>query len=190
MRVITGSARGMNLDTLAGEDVTRPTAAVVKEAIFSSIQFELEGRTMLDLYAGCGQMGIEALSRGAEKAPFVDSSRDAINVITSNLKKTKLYQKSNVLCMDVGKYLESARGRYEFDYVFIDPPYAARALPKTLAALYDAGLLKPTSLIICEDDKHLECDDVMISDRYELVKKTNYGRVSVTYFKPKGLEDD
>lgn len=189
MRVITGKARGMNLETLPGEDVTRPTPGVVKEAVFSSIQFELEGRTMLDLYAGCGQMGIEALSRGCAKATFVDSSRDACGIITKNLQKTKLYQDANVVCMDAMQFAKSAKGRYQFDYVFIDPPYAMRAVPETLAAIYDAGILKPTSLVICEDDRHLDFDDSLIKERYDIIKKSVYGRVAVIYMKIKGGEN-
>ena len=96
MRIITGTARGMALTTLDGE-ATRPTLAKVKEALFSAIQFDIEGRRVLDLFAGSGQLGLEALSRGAEKATFVDSSKEATAIITQNAQKTHLYQKSNVL---------------------------------------------------------------------------------------------
>ena len=114
MRIITGSARGINLKTLEGED-TRPTPERVKEAVFSSIQFDIAGKTVLDLFAGSGQMGLEALSRGAEKATLVDASRDAANIITENAKKAKLYPKTNVLCMDWKAYIRAAGGRSSFD---------------------------------------------------------------------------
>ena len=101
MRIITGTARGTRLSSPEGEEITRPTAEKVKEAVFSSIQFDIEGREVLDLFAGSGQMGLEALSRGAEKCTFVDNSREAIKFVTENAQKTKLYKKSNVLCMDL-----------------------------------------------------------------------------------------
>ena len=189
MRVITGTARGTKLDTLPGENITRPTPEVVKEAVFSSIQFDLEGRTMLDLFAGSGQMGIEALSRGAEKVTFVDGAREATGIITQNLKKTKLYPQSNVLCMEYSQYIKSARGRYEFDFVFLDPPYSSGILKHALCDIYDAELLKSTSLVICEDEKYMDMEDVMIANRYELVKQARYGRVIITYLKPRGLEE-
>ena len=185
MRVITGTARGTRLSTLAGEDVTRPTPELVKEAVFSSIQFELEGRTMLDLFAGSGQMGIEALSRGAAAATFVDASRDAVKIIGENVKKTHLEDKSTVVTATAEQYIKTSRGK-KFDYVFLDPPYALRALPDTLAAIYDAGLLKETSVVICEDEKYFDEGDEKIFSRYELRKSARYGRIIVTYLAPKG----
>ena len=189
MRIVTGSARGIALQTLEGE-TTRPTPAVVKEAIFSSIQFELEGRTMLDLFAGSGQMGLEALSRGAEKATLVDGNRDAVNIIMANAKKTKLYQKTNVLCMDWEQYIKSAAGRNAFDIIFLDPPYASELLPKVLCALFDANMVKENTIVICESGSKLDTEDVMISARYDLKKEARYGRVYVTYFTPKQEESD
>ena len=189
MRVITGIARGQKLQTLPGEDITRPTPEVVKEAVFSALHFELEGRTMLDLFAGCGQMGIEALSRGASKVTFVDSAKQATGIITQNLQKTGFYQQSNVLCMDWKQYIKSAANRYEFDYVFLDPPYAQKLLPSILSEIYDAGLLKSTSTVICEDEKYMDENDVMITERYNIAKVSRYGRVIITYLKPKGLDE-
>ncbi len=189
MRIITGSARGIALQTLEGE-VTRPTPAVVKEAIFSSIQFDIEGRTMLDLFAGSGQMGLEALSRGAAKCTFVDGNKDATNIITANAKKTKLYPQCNVLCMDWEQYIKSAAKRSSFDIVFLDPPYADALVPKVLCELFDSDMIKDTSLIICESGEKLDTDNVMISERYNVKKEARYGRVYVTYFTPKTEETD
>lgn len=176
----------MKLYTLSGEDVTRPTPEVVKEAVFSSIQFEIEGRTMLDLFAGSGQMGIEALSRGAKSAVFVDSSRDAVGIINKNIEKTRFGNASKVICASAEQYVKTAREK--FDYVFLDPPYALRALPKTLVAIYDAWLLKSTSVVICEDEKYPSESDDEISKRYDLKKSARYGRVIVSYYAPKGLD--
>ncbi|MBO4353820.1 MAG: 16S rRNA (guanine(966)-N(2))-methyltransferase RsmD [Clostridia bacterium] len=185
MRVITGTARGRKLATLPGEDITRPTLEVVKEAVFSSIQFDLEGRTMLDLFAGSGQMGIEALSRGAAKATFIDVSRDAVSIITQNLQKTDLYAQANVICTDWRQYVNSAKGRYKFDFVFLDPPYSTGMLAQAAAEVYDAGLLKETSVVICEDEKRLDMTDPLLSERYILKKDARYGRAYVSYLLPK-----
>lgn len=188
MRIITGSARGINLKTLEGED-TRPTPERVKEAVFSYIQFDIAGKTVLDLFAGSGQMGLEALSRGAEKATLVDASRDAANIITENAKKTKLYPKTNVLCMDWKAYIRAAGGRSSFDYIYLDPPYAMRLLPEILAALCDADMINTGGMVICEDEKPLDIEEnVMLAARYEKVKGVKYGRVHITYLKPKAGE--
>lgn len=189
MRIITGSARGTSLQTLEGE-VTRPTPAVVKEAIFSSIQFDIDGRTMLDLFAGSGQMGLEALSRGAEKCTFVDGNKEAVSIITANAKKTKLYPKTNILCMDWEQYIKSAAKRNSFDIVFLDPPYAENILPKVLIKLFDFDMIKETSIIICESGEKLDTADPMISERFNVTKEARYGRVFVTYLTPKKEEAD
>lgn len=187
MRIITGSARGCNLTTLEG-DTTRPTPAKVKEAVFSSIQFDIEGRRVLDLFAGSGQLGLEALSRGAEKATFVDATREATGIITANAQKTHLYAKSNVLCMDWKQYIKSAEGRNKFDLVFLDPPYALHLLAQVTAALYDADLLADGALLICEDETGDLSQDVMVQARYSVVKESRYGRVHITILTPK-IED-
>ena len=95
MKIITGIARGMNLETLEG-DATRPTSQRVKEAVFSMIQFDIEGASVLDLFAGSGQLGLEALSRGAKKATFSDSSRDAVDIVMRNAKKSRLFDKCRI----------------------------------------------------------------------------------------------
>ena len=121
MRIITGSARGTKLETLEG-DATRPTADRVKEAVFNIIQFEVEGRSMLDLFAGSGQMALEALSRGAESALLADSGTDAVNIIKSNAKKARLYEKCRVLCSDYKSVIRGCADREKFDIIFLDPP--------------------------------------------------------------------
>lgn len=189
MRIITGSARGCSLATLEG-DTTRPTPAKVKEAVFSAIQFDIEGRRVLDLFAGSGQLGLEALSRGAEKATFVDASREAVSIVTANAQKTHLYQKSNVLCMDWKQYIKSAEGRNKFDLVFLDPPYALHLLPQVTAALYDADLLADGALVVCEDETGGLGADVMVEARFSVVKEARYGRVHITILSPLTEEDD
>mgnify|MGYP002675531026 CR=1 FL=1 len=116
MRVITGTARGRVLRTLEGEDV-RPTTDRVKEAVFSIIQFEIEGRRVLDLFAGSGQLGIEALSRGADSATFVDMSKDSLATVKYNLEHTKLGDRAKVIQTDALSFLKLTKDR--FDIVFI-----------------------------------------------------------------------
>ena len=122
MRVITGTARGRRLVTPAGL-ATRPTSEMAKEAIFSIIQFEVEGSMVLDLFAGSGQLGIEALSRGAKEAVFVENNRAAVRCIQDNLKFTHLEQQATVLPFDVLAALARLEGQRPFQIIFMDPPY-------------------------------------------------------------------
>ena len=121
MRVITGKARGVQLKTPDGM-LTRPTTDRVKEALFSIIQFELPGARVLDLFGGTGQLGIEAISRGAKEAVFVDAREDACKLIRENLKRTKMEQAGKVIRSDYLDYLK--RCRETFDIILLDPPYA------------------------------------------------------------------
>ncbi|MGI6265121.1 MAG: 16S rRNA (guanine(966)-N(2))-methyltransferase RsmD [Acutalibacteraceae bacterium] len=146
MRIITGTARGRRLETLAGED-TRPTAQRVKEGLFSAIQFELEGRRVLDLFAGSGQLGLEALSRGAESCVFVDKNAAAAEVARRNLRHTGMDDRGQVLSRDAMTYLQ---GCGTFDLVFLDPPYASGLLIPALEAV--AVHVSPGGLIVCETD--------------------------------------
>lgn len=146
MRVITGTARGMRLRALEG-DTVRPTYDRVKEAIFSMIQFDIEGRRVLDLFAGSGQLGIEALSRGAQNATFVDSNKESIAVIKENLDKTKLSKTAVVLQTDAVGFIKNYRG-VEFDVVLLDPPYYENLLLEVLP--YVAQHTSEGGVIVCE----------------------------------------
>ena len=129
MRVITGKARGISLKTPSGM-ATRPTADRVKEALFSIIQFQIPGARVLDLFGGTGQLGIEALSRGACAAVFVDEREDACQLIRENLRRTNFQQSGTVLRSDYLAYLR--RCREKFDIIFLDPPYAEVFLENSL----------------------------------------------------------
>ncbi|MBR4279137.1 MAG: 16S rRNA (guanine(966)-N(2))-methyltransferase RsmD [Clostridia bacterium] len=153
MRIITGTARGTKLKTLPGND-TRPTTEICKEAVFSVIQFELHDRVMLDLFGGCGQMALEALSRGAEKAVIVDSSRAACEVIKENATKTKLMKQCRVVTSDWKEYLRGASGREKFDLVYLDPPYQEGILDDILHRLQYSEILASGAIVICESDKN------------------------------------
>ncbi|MBR2951357.1 MAG: 16S rRNA (guanine(966)-N(2))-methyltransferase RsmD [Clostridia bacterium] len=149
MRIITGTAKGKRLKTLEG-DATRPTSERMKEAIFSAIQFDLEDRTVLDLFAGCGQLGLEALSRGAKSAMFVDASNDAITVIKQNAQATDFFSRSRFLTSDYRNYIRKAARRDSFDLVFIDPPYALGAVSDAIDRLVRADMLRRGAIIVAE----------------------------------------
>ncbi len=155
MRIITGSARSVRLIALEGEEVTRPTSERVKEALFSMIQFDLEGRRILDLFAGSGQLGLEALSRGAVSALFSDADRNACDVIKKNAQKTKLYEKSRVLNTDYKAVIRGCQGREKFDIVFLDPPYASDMLQDAIDRMVRADILADGALICCESNRDM-----------------------------------
>ena len=181
MRMITGRARGVKLATLEGEQ-TRPTAERAKEAVFSMLQFEIEDRRVLDLFAGSGQLGLEAVSRGAGSATLVDRSREAIEVIKKNCLKTRLAPECEVICADYKEFLRSCHGKKRYDLVFLDPPYALGALPKVLRRLTEGGLLVPNAKIVCES---ASSDDVFagedtLASRFEILRTAKYGVAHVT----------
>lgn len=148
MRVIAGDARGSKLAALPGMEVTRPTADRVKEGMFSAVQFILPGAKVLDLFAGSGQLGIEALSRGAAKCVFVDENREAAAVVTQNLKSTGLYQKAVVANTEVFSYLSGTRDA--FDIILLDPPYRYGTVEKALPLL--EKILAEDGVILAETE--------------------------------------
>ncbi len=178
MRIITGKAKGCRLETLTGLD-TRPTVERVKEGIFSAINFEIEGRRVLDLFAGSGQMGLEALSRGAASCVFVDSSRDAVQVVRRNMAATRLAQNATVLCRDALSFLQQNADR--FDLVFLDPPYDAALLLPCLEAL--SGQVAPGGAVLCESDRQTELPDEV--GGFYLDRSYRYGRVVVRLYRCK-----
>lgn len=185
MRIITGSARGVSLLTLPGE-ATRPTAERTKEAVFSMIQFDIEGRKVLDLFAGSGQLALEALSRGAASAVLCDKSKDAINIIKKNAEKTRLTEKCKIFSSDAQTLL-GRLGDERFDIVFLDPPYALKTIPSILSLLVTNKRLKPTSIIVCEtaDDSDVFDSDDALCDKFNIRKQTRYGAACITIISPK-----
>ena len=178
MNIITGTARGTKLKTLDGE-ATRPTLQRAKEVIFSAIQFDIEGRRVLDLFAGSGQLGLEALSRGAEYAVLVDKSPDAFDTIKENAQKTHLYKKCRIVNMDYADYILSAkRGGVKFDLVFLDPPYDSGLLVPALKSVSVNGLLSDAATVIAEWEKDTLLDEnPQLNDMYELAKLYKSGRI-------------
>jgi len=175
MRIITGTARGIRLETLDGE-TTRPTIERIKEAVFSMIQFDIEGRRVLDLFAGSGQLGLEALSRGALKAVFVDNDREAAEIVKCNAQKTKLYEKCVILNTDYQQYIKNSKGKEKFDIIFLDPPYQTDMLDKALNRIAECDILHDNGIIICESDR----TEPLSSEGMELVKHARYGKVYIT----------
>ena len=147
MRVIAGKAKGIQLNTPEGM-LTRPTTDRVKEALFSIIQFELPGARVLDLFGGTGQLGIEALSRGASNAVFVDSRREACQLIRSNLKKTHLEDQATVVQSDYMEYLNRSTGLFQI--VLLDPPYAEVFLENAIKKITEIDILQSGGIIIAE----------------------------------------
>lgn len=181
MRVITGIARGRTLTAVPGMDV-RPTAEKVKEAVFSSIQFEVEGARVLDLFCGSGQMGIEALSRGAGLCVFVDQARASIEVTRRNLAVTGLAGASRVIQSDAQSFLRGAAlrsTREKFDIAFLDPPYSQGIVQEILPLL--PPLMNDAGVILCEhEEKDLLADAV---GEFRRVRKYRYGRISISAYR-------
>ena len=147
MRVITGKARGIQLKTPDGMQ-TRPTTDRVKEALFSIIHFDIPGAKVLDLFSGTGQLGIEALSRGADSAVFVDAREDACKIIRENLKRTKLETQGRVVRSDYLEYLRCSREK--FDIILLDPPYAEVFLENALNCIAEIDILQSGGIIVTE----------------------------------------
>lgn len=184
MRIITGSAKGKKLVSLEGE-ATRPTSERIKEAVFSSIQFDVEGRRVLDLFAGSGQMGLEALSRGAAKATFIDLSREAMDIVKQNAKTTGFFDVSHFLVSDWRNYIRKASGREQFDLIFIDPPYAMECCADAAAYLAKTELIIPGAIVVLESgEEEINMDDPRLSG-YRVIKSTHYGKktfVNILFF--------
>ena len=175
VRIITGSKKGKKLITLEG-DATRPTSERIKGAIFSSIQFDIENRRVLDLFAGSGQLGFEALSRGAESVTFVDSERDAMEIVKKNARDLDFFDKSKFSVADYRNYIRKASGRDKFDLVFIDPPYAMECCVDAAMRLREAELIIPGAIVVLESGTEtVDANDPRLSG-FEFVKSTAYGK--------------
>ncbi len=178
MRVISGKARGVNLKTPEGLQ-TRPTADRVKEAMFSILQFELPGARVLDLFGGTGQLGIEAISRGAHSAVFVDAGDAACKLIKENLKRTKLEDQGRVVRADYLQYLSACRET--FDMIFLDPPYAEVFLENALNRISEIDILQMNGIIVTERPVEKALD--LELPGFTRSKDYKYGKTIVTIFR-------
>lgn len=182
MRVITGTARGRQLISLPGDDITRPTADKVKEGIFSAIQFDVEGRQVLDLFSGSGQLAIETLSRGAAFATIVDCNQRCIDIINKNLENTGFSGLAKVIRSDYSSFLSTARPVYGI--AFIDPPYASGLMEDALRKC--AGVMALGGIIVCE---HLRSAEVPGDfDDIKFIKTYNYGITAVSIYRKSGMD--
>ena len=178
MRVITGKARGVSLKTPDGM-LTRPTADRVKEALFSIINFDIPGAKVLDLFGGTGQLGIEALSRGADRAVFVDAREDACRLIRENLTRTKLQASAQVVRGDYMDYLN--RCKEQFSIIFLDPPYAEEFLEKSLKRITEIDILQSGGIIVTE--RPLGKDLPWEFPGYERSKDYKFGKTLLTIYR-------
>jgi len=181
MRVITGTARGRKLKEPAGME-TRPTTDRVKEGIFSSIQFELEGRRVLDLFGGTGQMGVEALSRGAAHCTFVDLRKEAVSVIRENVNLTGFADRAQIIQGDALAFL--SRCREPFDVIFLDPPYESGLLEKTMELVTTIDIVSENGIIVCENGSSAGWPQVL--PPYRLQKEYRYGKIKTALYRRQG----
>lgn len=178
MRVITGTARGRKLGELKGME-TRPTTDQVKESMFNILQFDIEGRRVLDLFAGTGQLGIEALSRGAAGCTFVDQRREAVNLIRSNLKHCALSERARVVQGEALGYLSMAREQYHL--IFLDPPYHMDLLENAIKKIAEIDILTENGIIICESPAEKVLPE--LDAPYRKGREYRYGKIKLTVYR-------
>ncbi|WP_318653910.1 16S rRNA (guanine(966)-N(2))-methyltransferase RsmD [Lawsonibacter sp. OA9] len=183
MRVISGSARGRRLKELQGMD-TRPTTDKVKESLFNIIQFEIEGRRVLDLFGGTGQLGIEALSRGADHCTFVDMRKEAAALIRENLRLTGLSERSRVVQGDALSFLSSCGEK--FDVILLDPPYRTELLEKSVKRITEFDILREHGIMICESAAERELP--ALPPPYERGREYRYGKIRLTVCRRAGSD--
>jgi len=180
MRVISGTARGTKLKSVEGLS-TRPTLDRVKESVFNILNSDIEIREsrVLDLFAGSGALGIEALSRGASRCVFVDKDVASIKIVKENLEKTRLADKADIYMLEAGAAVSRLRGE-KFDIVFLDPPYSKDIVPRIIGEIISSGILSGGAVVVVEHDK----DDAIL-DRYgnlAMYKTRQYGGIAVSFF--------
>ncbi len=176
MRVITGEKKGRRLAAPMGLS-TRPTSEMTKEAVFSAIQFEIEGANFCDLFAGSGQMGIEALSRGARRAYFAENSSEALSCIRANVKSLELEDKSEIYSGDVFTFIKTTSA--VFDIVFLDPPYNSQLIEELLKLM--GNRVSPKGVILCETEKREETP--LKAGSFEKVKEYKYGKAKISAYR-------
>ena len=176
MRIITGKARGKKLITLEGEAV-RPTTDKVKESLFNILQFQLEGRTFLDMFAGSGQIALEAVSRGAKSAVLIDASKSAAAEIANNIKSCGFERECTLVNADSVMYVKNSR--LKFDVAFIDPPYKNGLIESALMAA--AEKMNPGGIIVCEHPFDEELPET--AGEFQKAKVYKYGKVVLTSYK-------
>lgn len=182
MRVISGKARGKKLKSLEGMN-TRPTLDRVKEALFNIIQFDIENKVFLDLFAGSGAIGIEAISRGAKSVTFCDNSAEAIKIINTNIKETRSTQQARVINKDYKEALKYlAQNGEKFDIIYLDPPYKTEFANKAVEEITKLNLLSKNGIIIIETDDEKKEEEI-INEGIEIFDKRKYGRAILIFIR-------
>ncbi len=177
MRIVAGDARGRKLKELPGLD-TRPTTDKVKESMFNIVQFDIEGRRVLDLFAGTGQLGCEALSRGAEYVTFVDQKKEAVRIVKENAALVADPDRFEVLQRDALAFVSARPGKYGL--VFLDPPYHTGLMEKALEAISAIDIVAEHGIIVCESAS----DETLptLSAPYEMGREYRYGKIKITLY--------
>ena len=184
MRVISGTARGRRLKELPGMD-TRPTTDKVKESLFNIIQFDIEGRRVLDLFGGTGQLGIEALSRGASRCTFVDMNRQAAAIIRENVTAVGFADQAMVQQGDAMAFLSGCREKY--DLIFLDPPYQTQLLENCVQAVVKFDILSEHGIMVCESAVEKQLPEP--SAPYEKGREYRYGKIKLTVYRRQGSSE-
>ena len=174
LRIITGRMKGKKLKSLEG-DATRPTSDRIKGAMFSSIQFDIENRRVLDLFAGTGQLGLEALSRGADSVTFVDMSREAMDVVKENARALGVFDACRYSVADFRNFIRKAGGRDSYDLVFIDPPYGMKCCLEAAELLAEREVIIPGAIIVMESGEE-DMSGASELPGFEVIKSTAYGK--------------
>lgn len=184
MRVISGTARGLKLNTPTNNDI-RPTTDRVKESMFNIISSQVYDSVVLDLFSGSGALGIECISRGAKEAYFCDKSRESVKVLKSNIDKTRFDKKSHVMNEDYKSAVKKLASKgMKFDLIFVDPPYYEGLFEDVMKTIDDYGILDDDGTVVVEHDADIEMKD--IGDLY-IYKEKKYGITMLTFY---GLEED
>lgn len=182
MRVISGNARGKKLVSLEGMN-TRPTLDRVKEALFNIIQFDIADKDVLDLFAGSGAIGIEAISRGAKSATFCDNSIDAVKIIKTNIENTRSKDKATVINKDYSLALKQLRKENkQFDIIYLDPPYKTDFANKAIEEIINLNLLSKDGIIIVETDDNKK-DETINTKNIKIFDKRKYGRAILIFIR-------
>lgn len=184
MRVISGTARGVRLKTPDGL-ATRPTADRVKEAMFSILQFDLPGASVLDLFGGSGQLGIEAISRGAKNAVFVDQQEAACKLIRENLQRVKFENNAQVIRSDYASFLKNCQ--LKFDIILLDPPYAENFLENALNLISEIDILQSNGIMVCE--RPVEKEGMLDIPGFSRSRDYKYGNTFLTVYRKADPEE-
>lgn len=181
MRVIAGKAKGRILKSVPGMN-TRPTTDKVKESIFNMIVPYLQGGIVLDLFAGTGGLGIEALSRGMDHGIFIDHDRKSIEVIKSNIEAAGFTEAAEIYKNEAERAIKALEKRkIQFDLIFLDPPYKLEILERLIGKLIQSRLVSPNGMIVCEHDSKVQMSDEIESA--QVIKRAEYGSTGITIYR-------